>query len=113
MEQSQYYNEYEEHLQIELLKLCTSHGMLEGTLLSSDDIDERWNDYASHYMADSVSQINTFPAAAIAWAGYIGMAIMGYLIPGNVTLLGIFFISLTSITITPVKAAVILILNIQ
>ena len=75
MEQSQYYNEYEEHLQIELLKLCTSHGMLEGTLLSSDDIDERWNDYASHYMADSVSQINTFPAAAIAWAGYVGMAV--------------------------------------
>lgn len=75
MEQSQYYDEYEEHLQIELLKLCTSHGMLEGTLLSSDDIDERWNDYASHYMADSVSQINTFPAAAIAWAGYVGMAV--------------------------------------
>lgn len=75
MEQSQYYNEYEERLQIELLKLCTSHGMLEGTLLASDDIDERWNDYASHYMADSVSQINTFPAAAIAWAGYVGMAV--------------------------------------
>ena len=76
MEQSQYYNEYEEHLKIELLKLCTSHGMLEGTLLASEDIDERWSsDYASHYMADSVSQINTFPAAAIAWAGYVGMAV--------------------------------------
>ena len=74
-EQIEYFDNFEQNLQIELLKLCTSHKMLDGTLLASEDIDERWKEYAPSYMADSVSQINTFPAAAIAWAGYVGMAV--------------------------------------
>lgn len=74
-EQIEYFDTFEQNLQIELLKLCTSHKMLDGTLLASEDIDERWKEYAPSYMADSVSQINTFPAAAIAWAGYVGMAV--------------------------------------
>ncbi len=74
-EQIEYFDTFEQNLQIELLKLCTSHKMLDGTLLASEDIDARWKEYAPSYMADSVSQINTFPAAAIAWAGYIGMAV--------------------------------------
>ena len=74
-EQIEYFDNFEQNLQVELLKLCTSHKMLDGTLLASEDIDERWKEYAPSYMADSVSQINTFPAAAIAWAGYVGMAV--------------------------------------
>lgn len=75
MEQTPYFDEYENRLQVELLKLCTSHGMLASTLLASEDIDARWKEYAPHYMADAVSQINAYPAAAIAWAGYVGMAV--------------------------------------
>lgn len=75
MEQNQYFDEYENKLQIELLQLCTSHQMLEGTLLASEDIDERWRELAPYYMADSVGQFNAYPAASVAWAGYIGMAI--------------------------------------
>ena len=75
MEEKEYFDQFEEKLQLELLKLCTSKGVLEGTLLSSEDIDERWKEYAPHYMADSVSQINQYPAAAMAWAGYVGMAV--------------------------------------
>ena len=74
-DQIEYFDTFEQNLQIELLKLCTSHKMLDGTLLASEDIEERWKEYAPSYMADSVSQINTFPAAAIAWAGYVGMAV--------------------------------------
>jgi hypothetical protein len=74
-EQIEYFDTFEQNLQIEMLKLCTSHKMLDGVLLASEDIEERWKEYAPSYMADSVSQINTFPAAAIAWAGYIGMAV--------------------------------------
>ena len=74
-EQIEYFDTFEQNLQIELLKLCTSHKMLDGTLLASEDIEERWKEYAPSYMEDSVSQINTFPAAAIAWAGYVGMAV--------------------------------------
>ena len=74
MEQ-EYFDTFENNLIKELLRLCTSHKMLEGTLLSSEDLDERWKEYAPEYMADAVPQINTFPAAAIAWAGYVGMAV--------------------------------------
>ncbi|MBO5234963.1 MAG: hypothetical protein J6B27_04555 [Alistipes sp.] len=74
-DQIEYFDTFEQNLQVEMLKLCTSLGALEGTLLASEDIDERWKEYAPSYMADSVGQINTFPAAAIAWAGYVGMAV--------------------------------------
>ena len=75
MEQIEYFDTFENNLLSELLKLCTSHKMLEGTLLSSEDSDERWKEYAPEYMADAVPQVNAFPAAAIAWAGYVGMAV--------------------------------------
>lgn len=75
MEQTEYFDTFEQNLLLELLKLCTSHGMLEGTLLSSEDIDARWKEYAPEYMADAVPQVNAYPAAAIAWAGYVGMAV--------------------------------------
>lgn len=75
MEQAEYFDTFENNLLTELLRLCTSHKMLEGTLLSSEDIDERWKEYAPEYMADAVPQVNAFPAAAIAWAGYVGMAV--------------------------------------
>ena len=75
MENLEYFDTFENNLLQELMKLCTSHKMLEGTLLASDDIDERWKEYAPEYMADAVPQVNAFPAAAIAWAGYVGMAV--------------------------------------
>lgn len=75
MENNEYFDQFEARLLEELLKLCTSHQMLKGTLLASEDIDLKWKEFAPHYMADSVSQINTYPAAAIAWAGYVGMAV--------------------------------------
>ena len=46
MEQTEYFDTFENNLLQELMKLCTSHKMLEGTLLASDDIDERWKEYA-------------------------------------------------------------------
>ena len=75
MEQNEYFDTFENNLLQELMKLCSSHKMLEGTLLASEDIDERWKEYAPEYMADAVPQVNKFPAAAIAWAGYVGMAV--------------------------------------
>lgn len=75
MENLEYYDNFENSLLTELLRLCTSHNMLGGTLLATEDIDERWKEYAPEYMADAVPQVNSFPAAAIAWAGYVGMAV--------------------------------------
>ena len=74
-EQIEYLDSFEEKLQVELLKLCTSHKVLGGTLLASEDIDERWQEYAPEYMADAVGELNDYPAVAIAWAAYVGMAV--------------------------------------
>ncbi len=67
---------FENKLQGELIKLCTSYGMLEGTLLSTDDINELWHsNLAPEYVADAVTQIQDYPTVSVAWAAYLGMAI--------------------------------------
>ena len=40
-ENIQYYDTYEENLLREVLKMCTSLGMLDGELLNSEDIDQK------------------------------------------------------------------------
>ena len=70
-----YLEAFESRIMDELLKLCTQYKVLEGTLLATDDIDVRWNDLAPEYMADAVPNIADYPTVAIAWAGYIGMAV--------------------------------------
>lgn len=66
---------FESRITDELLRLCTQYKVLEGTLLATDDIDERWHDLAPEYVADAVPNIADYPTVAIAWAGYIGMAV--------------------------------------
>lgn len=67
---------FENKLQGELIKLCTSYGMLEGTLLSTDDINELWHsNLAPEYVADAVTQIHDYPTVSVAWTAYLGMAV--------------------------------------
>ena len=68
-------NRFEEKIQNELLRICTSQGMLEGVLLSTDDIDGHWDVLAPEYVADAVGQIADYPTVSVAWAGYLGMAV--------------------------------------
>ncbi len=70
-----YLNDFEEKLQNELVKLCTASRMLEGSILSTDDIDNRWKVLAPEYMADAVPQIKDYPTVSVAWAAYLGSAI--------------------------------------
>lgn len=70
-----YLENFESRITDELLKLCKQYGALDGTLLATDDIDARWNELAPEYMADAVPNIADYPTVAIAWAGYIGMAV--------------------------------------
>ena len=74
-ENTQYYDSYEENLQRELLKMCTSLGMLDGELLSSEDIDQKWKEWAPDYIAEALPEVNSYPEFAIACAGYAGMAV--------------------------------------
>ena len=70
-----YLENFESRITDELLRLCKQYGVLDGTLLATDDIDARWSDFAPEYMADAVPNIASYPTVAIAWAGYIGMAV--------------------------------------
>lgn len=74
-ENIEYLQNFEKRIQDEMLRLCTSYKMLDGMLLSSQDVEERWETLSLDYMADAVSQINEYPAVAVAWAGYMGMAV--------------------------------------
>ena len=75
MNDLEYYNSYEERLQLELLKLCNATGALDTVLAESEDITEKWNDYATPYMADAIEQVNDYPNASIAWPAFMGMAV--------------------------------------
>ena len=70
-----YLENFESRITDELLRLCKQYGVLDGTLLATDDITARWDALAPEYMADAVSQINSYPAYTLALAGYIGMAV--------------------------------------
>ena len=74
-EDIRYYEAYEENLQREILKMCTSLGMLDGELLSSEDIDLKWKEWAPEYIAEALPEVNSYPEFAIACAGYAGMAV--------------------------------------
>ena len=74
-ENIQYYETYEENLQREILRMCTSLGMLDGELLSSEDIDLKWKEWAPEYIAEALPEVNSYPEFAIACAGYAGMAV--------------------------------------
>lgn len=70
-----YLKQFEERVQDELLRLCTSAGLLNGTLLATDDIDGLWNKLAPEYMADAVPQVKDYPTVSVAWAAYLGMGV--------------------------------------
>lgn len=70
-----YYDEFEHGLLRDLLRLCTSAGVLDGNLLQSDDIDAKWKEFAPEYLADALPQMNEYPEVAFGWAGYMGMAV--------------------------------------
>lgn len=70
-----YLENFESRMTDGLLRLCKQYGMLDGTFLATDDIDARWQDFAPEYMADAVPNIADYPTVAIAWAGYVGMAV--------------------------------------
>ena len=69
MEDTRYFDTYESNLQQEILRVCTSLGMLSGELLSSQDIDDKWKEWAPEYIAEALPEVNTYPEFAIACAG--------------------------------------------
>ena len=70
-----YLENFESRITDELLRLCKQYGVLDGTLLATDDIDAKWSEMAPEYVADAVPNIVDYPTVAIAWAGYLGMGV--------------------------------------
>lgn len=75
MDESSYYGIFENNLRDELIRVCTLALCLDGNLLRSDDIDQKWKELAPDYMADAMKVISDYPTVSLAWAGYVGMAI--------------------------------------
>lgn len=71
----EYLDNFEASTLKEMIGLCTSLGMLDGSLPETDDINAKWKEFAPSYMAEAVPNLNSFPEAAIGWAGYIGLAV--------------------------------------
>ena len=69
------FDTFESGLENALLMVCTSLGMLDGTLLATDDIDSKWKDLVPGYMADAVRNVNEYPDFTLACAGYAGTAV--------------------------------------
>ena len=76
MEEEEYLRQYEKRLQDSLVKLCTDAGMMGGMLLESDDIESKFTEsLARPYLTDAIREYQQYPEAAIAWSGFLGMAI--------------------------------------
>ena len=76
MDEQEYLSQYERRLQDSLVSLCTAYDMMGGTLLENDDIECKFSEaLAQPYLADAVREYRQYPEAAVAWAGYLGMAI--------------------------------------
>ncbi len=72
-EDSQFLIEYEERLTKTLLGQFSDAGFLANELLAVEELEEKWDSSAAEYMAAAVPQLNDYPAAAVAWAAYMGV----------------------------------------
>lgn len=76
MDEQEYLSNYELRLQDSLVSLCTAYEMMGGQLLENDDIESKFIEaLAQPYLADAVKEYRQYPEAAVAWAGYMGMAV--------------------------------------
>ena len=62
-----YLENFESRITDELLRLCKQYGILDGTLLATDDITDRWNQLAPEYMADAVLRWLLHGLVTSAW----------------------------------------------
>ena len=75
MDDTMYYDVFEKNLREALLNLCTKGKWLDGKLLFTDDLAEKWKAIAPEYLHDAVRQVADYPMVSVAWAGYVGMAV--------------------------------------
>lgn len=72
---SNYFEEYSQRLSEHLVKALNSRNYLGSKVLSSPDIDSKWDDMAPEYFGDSIKEFNSYPEFVLAGAAYLGMAV--------------------------------------
>lgn len=76
MDEQEYLLHYEQRLQDSLVSLCSAYDLMGGVLLENDDIEQKFiTSLAQPYLTDAVREYRAYPEAAVAWAGYLGMAV--------------------------------------
>lgn len=75
MEQQAFLDNYQAQLTQRLLRLATDAQALDGQLLETPDLEERWQDIAAAYLVDGVKEIADYPHVAVGWMVYVGMAL--------------------------------------
>lgn len=66
-------NTFTENLIKAVVKQCSDDKLLDGQMLTVEELNDKWRTSAAEYMAAAVPQIAEYPLAAIAWACYMGM----------------------------------------
>lgn len=74
----EYLETFEKRLEAGLTRICTSAALLGGEVLSSPDIDGKWDEYIKDYVADAVENFPSYPDAALSWAAYLGMGVANH-----------------------------------
>lgn len=75
MERSELLDNFEMTLQTGLVKVCQGAGLIGDEFMECPDINGRWDMFIKDYIADAVKNFNEYPEAAIAWSGFLGMAV--------------------------------------
>ena len=65
----EYLDAFEQRVSQALVESCTA----DGQMIDVEELDGKWRTSAPEYMAAAVPQIADYPAAAVAWACYLGM----------------------------------------
>lgn len=66
---------FEQRLEADLLGKGASRGLWpEGRMLSSPDIEDRYDVLAPGYYADAIGEFNAYPEVVLAWAAFMGIA---------------------------------------
>lgn len=74
-EDSALLDHFEKTLEMGLIRICESAGLLSAGLLESEDIASKWEEFIKDYVADAVGNFNEYPEAALAWAAFLGMGV--------------------------------------
>lgn len=72
---TEYLKRFESKVEESLLQICKSANMADDSLLTNEDIDNRWQNIAPEYMVDAVPQVQQYPTVSVCWAAFLGMAI--------------------------------------